>query len=64
MSYFDPKRTTKIYVDASPSGLGMILTQCNQEEENFIIAYASRSLSDTESDYSQIERETLAVFME
>ena len=54
--YFDPTKFTEIAVDASPVGLGAILTQ-----ESKPIAYASRALSDTEKRYSQTEREALAV---
>ena len=60
MAYFNPKARTEIVVDASPFGLGAILTQ-QIGAENHIIAYASRALTDVESRYSQIEREALAV---
>ena len=56
MSYFDPKKETKIIVDASPAGLGGLLMQ-----EGKALSYASRALSDVESRYSQTEREMLAV---
>ena len=55
MSYFDPKKKTKIIVDASPVGLGGLLLQEGK------VSYASRTLSDIESRYFQIEREMLAV---
>ena len=41
----------------SPTGLGSILLQ----DDRAIIAFASRSLSDVESRYSQKEHETLGV---
>lgn len=56
MSYFDPTKPTEVIVDASPTGLGAILTQ-----EEKIISYGSRALSDVETRYSQTEREMLAV---
>ncbi|KAK7099318.1 hypothetical protein V1264_003469 [Littorina saxatilis] len=56
MSYFDQRKPTKILVDASPVGLGAILTQ-----EGKIICYASRALTPTEQRYSQTDREMLAV---
>ncbi len=56
LEYFNPKKETEILVDASPTGLAAVLTQ-----EGKVIAYASRSLSDTERRYSQTEREMLAV---
>lgn len=43
-------------VDASPVGLAGLLTQNGK-----IIAYASRSLTDVETRYSQTEKEALAI---
>lgn len=56
MPYFDPKQPTELIVDASPVGLGAMLCQNKQP-----ISYASKTLSDTETRYSQTEREMLAV---
>ncbi|XP_052806647.1 uncharacterized protein K02A2.6-like [Mya arenaria] len=55
MSYFDPKKHTELWVDASPEGISGILIQ-----ENKVIAYGSRSLTPVEKRYSQTEREMLA----
>jgi hypothetical protein len=57
LSYFN------INLDASPIGLGAILVQVNpmDEDDVRIIAYASRSLSDVERRYSQLEKECLAM---
>ena len=52
MSYFDPRKKTEIIGDASPTGLGGLLVQ-----EDKVLGYASRALSDVESRYSQAERE-------
>ncbi|KAL0158778.1 hypothetical protein M9458_046854, partial [Cirrhinus mrigala] len=60
MSYFDPTKDTELVVDASPVGLGAILSQM-QNGQKCIIAYASRALSDVEKRYSQTEREALAI---
>ena len=61
-AYFDPKKQTEISVDASPVGVGAILAQTDLDGSNrHIIAYASRSLSETEQKYSQTEREAFAV---
>lgn len=56
MAYFDPNKETELVVDASPYGLGGILSQGGR-----VIAYASKALSPTESKYSQIEREALSL---
>lgn len=61
-SYFDPNKSTELSVDAGPVGLGAILAQVDPTTGNKnVIAYASRSLTNTEQRYSQTEREALAV---
>ena len=62
MSYFDITKETQILVDASPVGLSAILAQRNPKtNKSQIVAYASRALTDTESRYSQTEKEALAI---
>ena len=56
MTYFDPNVPSVVLADASPCGLGAILTQNGK-----VVSYASRALSDVEQRYSQTEREMLAV---
>ena len=62
-SYFDPKLKTEIVVDASPTGLAAVLLQYDQKQPNnkSVVMYVSRALTNTESKYSQVEREGLAV---
>lgn len=59
LAYFDSSKPTELVVDASPHGLGAILTQRDGTRVS-VIAYASRALTAVESRYSQIEREMLA----
>ena len=56
LRYFDPKADTTIQTDASQKGLGAALLQHGQP-----ICYASRALTETEQNYSNIERKTLGV---
>ena len=57
LQYYNPDLLTVLEVDASQKGLGACLLQ-NQSH----IAYASKCLSSSQSNYSNIERETLALF--
>ena len=50
----------KLVVDASPYGLGCVLLQ-EVDNQMCPVAYASRSLTDVEKRYAQIECKALAV---
>ena len=54
MSYVYPKKDMEVIVDASPVGLGAILTQRSREDLK-IISYATRALTLVEQLYSQTE---------
>ena len=56
LKFFDPSKPVTISVDASSNGIGAVLLQ-NQCP----IAYASKSLTDTQQHYAQIEKEMLAI---
>ncbi|XP_055585352.1 uncharacterized protein K02A2.6-like [Uranotaenia lowii] len=60
LGYFDVDDRTQLVADASPVGLGAVLMQVNSQGAR-IIAYASKSLSDVERRYAQIEKEALAL---
>ena len=55
LRFYDPDKPVILSVDASKNGLG---AACLQEETP--VAYASRSLTDAETRYAQIEKELLA----
>ena len=63
LSYYDPdpSTTTILQCDASQKGLGAWIRQIDSNGKERIVAMASRSLTDTEARYSNIERECFAV---
>ncbi|RXN13855.1 Retrovirus-related Pol poly from transposon [Labeo rohita] len=56
LAFFDTSKDLTLQVDASKYGLGAVLLQ-----EGKPLAYASKSLTDTEINYAQIEKELLAI---
>lgn len=61
LAIYDPARVTKITSDASNFGLGCALLQ-KQDDDNYRpIAFASRTLSETERRYAPIEKEALGL---
>ena len=59
LALYSPDIPTKIAADASAYGLGAVLLQ--QSGEWHPVAFASRSKTDTEKRYSQLEKEALAL---
>ena len=57
---FDSKLQTIVTTDASGVGLGAYLSQIQNDGSERIVAFASKSLSDTESAYSTLELEALS----
>ena len=60
LGYFDKDAPTQVVANASPVGLGAVLTQMSKDGPR-IISYASRGLTNTETSYSQTEKEALAL---
>ncbi|XP_062399854.1 uncharacterized protein K02A2.6-like [Sardina pilchardus] len=60
LQLYDPSSPLKISADASSYGLGAVLLQ-KKAEMWLPVAYASRSLTDTEQRYAQLEKEALAL---
>ena len=63
LTYIQPSNAipTAISCDASPRGLGAMLWQRDSKGQWAPVASASRSLTDVESMYSQLEREMLGI---
>ncbi|RXN21320.1 retrotransposon-like family member retr-1 [Labeo rohita] len=56
LAFFDTRKDLTLQVDDSKYGVGAVLLQ-----EGKPLAYASKSLTDTEINYAQIEKELLAI---
>lgn len=60
MVHYDPQKTT-LTVDASPYGIGAILSNVEKDDTARHVVYASRSPTEVEQKYSHTEKEALAV---
>ena len=61
LAYYNVDKKVRVSADASSYGLGAVLEQEVDHEQWRPVAYASRSMSDTETRYAQIEKEALAI---
>ncbi|XP_046975644.1 uncharacterized protein K02A2.6-like [Vanessa cardui] len=61
LAHFDPQAKLILTVDASPNGLGAILSQIGSDNVERPISFASRTLSSAEKRYSQIQKEATAI---
>ena len=59
LEFYNPQAPVKVSADASSFGLGAVLLQSGSLWKP--VSYASRSMSETERRYAQIEKEALAV---
>lgn len=61
LAHFNPAVPVGISCDASEVGVGVVLFHRYQDGTERPIAYASKTLTDTQRRYSQIQREALAI---
>ncbi len=59
--HFDPSKKKVVHTDASPYGLGSVLSHSYEDGTERPVCYASRSLSSAERNYGHIEKEGLAL---
>ena len=61
LAHNDPKKAVRLAVDSSSFGLGAVLSHVSEDGEEKPIAFASRTLSSSEQNYSMIEKEALPI---
>jgi hypothetical protein len=61
LTHYDVNKPLQLATDASPYGMGAVLSHTMDNGEERPVVYASRTLTKTEQNYSQLEKEALAL---
>lgn len=61
LAHYDNKKNMIVSYDATPYGVGAVLVQLNEDGNEAPISLTSRTLKKAERNYSQLNREGLAV---
>ena len=61
LTHYDSTKSITLSCDASAKGLGAVISNIQSDTSEKPIAYASRTLNKAECNYSQIEKEALAI---